>query len=184
LDTLKPALDPLELVLEPLDPVVDLVKPIIKPLDPVLNPLKPVLKPLEPVLKPIEPVLKPLEPVLKPLKPIIEPVTKPLEPVVGGVIEIPRTTCEKLSEAKGVITKELALELIDEAIEKKVSLSYICAGDTGITTTLLKWEEGLLSSLGLVDFIAKLNPVNPIEQLYKMRAVIEKKEDGMVLFKR
>lgn len=174
-----PVLDPLQPVIEPIEPVLESLVPVLKPLDPVLEPIEPILKPLEPVMKPVDPVLKPLEPLLNPLSPTINPSTKPLEPVVGGVVEMEKTTCEKLSNGNGVITKELALELIDEAIEKRISLSSMCQDNTELMTTLQEWEN---SSLGLLDLLGKLNPINPTEQLYKMRAKIEKKADGTIVF--
>nr|WP_263323190.1 hypothetical protein [Neobacillus sp. Marseille-Q6967] len=185
-DQLEPVLDPLEPVLDPLDPVLKPVEPILKPLNPVLKPVQPILKPLDPVLKPVEPILKPLDPVLKPVEPILEPlepITDPLDPVVGGAVEVVKTTCEKLSDAKGVITKELVLELVEEAIEKKVSLSSICQGDAGLIAALAEWEEGLLKSLGLVNLFGKLIPTDPLEQLYKIRSYLEKQANGAIVFK-
>jgi hypothetical protein len=182
LEPLKPILKPIKPVLKPIKPVLDQLDPILKPIEPVLKPIKPVVEPIEPILKPLEPVLKPIESVLEPIEPILEPITEPLEPVVGSGVEIAKTTCEALSDAKGVITKELALELIDEAIEKKVSLSSICQGDDALVTTMLKWDEDLLSSLGISDLLGKLISINPMEQLYKKRTYIEKQADGTVVF--
>jgi hypothetical protein len=170
-----PLPDVIEVVTNPLDPVLE-------PLDPILDPLDPVLKPLEPVLKPLEPVLKPLEPVLKPL----DPVTKPLEPVVTGttekVVEVVQSACVQLKNANGVITKELALTLIDEALSKKVSLTSLCQNDGTLTKELQSWEKSLLNSLGLVDLLGKIIIQDPVQQLIKMREKVVKEKDGAILF--
>ncbi|MEH7437821.1 hypothetical protein V7182_10030 [Neobacillus drentensis] len=171
------------------DPLPDVVGVVTKPLEPVLEPLDPVLKPLEPVLKPLEPVLKPLEPVLKPLEPVtkpLEPVLKPVEPIVTGTTEkveqIVQTACGQLENAQGVITKELALNLIDEAISKKLPLNSICQNDTTLTKELQSWEKSLLSSLGLLDLLGKVLNEDPVQQLKKMREKIAKEKDGAVVY--
>jgi hypothetical protein len=172
-----------------IDPLPDVVGVVTKPLEPVLEPMKPVLKPLEPVLKPLEPVLKPLEPVLKPLEPVtkpLEPVLKPVEPIVTGTTEkvdqIVQTACVQLENAKGVITKELALDLIDEAISKKLPLNSICQNDSTLTKELQSWEKSLLSSLGLLDLLGKVLNEDPVQQLKKMREKIAKEKDGAVVY--
>jgi hypothetical protein len=177
-----PLPDVVGVVTKPLEPVLEPLEPVLKPLEPVLKPLEPVLKPLEPVLKPLEPVLKPLEPVMKPL----EPVLKPVEPIVTGtkekVEQVVQTTCEQLKNANGVITKELALDLIDEAISKKLPLNSICQNDTTLTKELQSWEKSLLSSLGLLDLLGKVLNEDPVQQLKKMREKIAKEKDGAVVY--
>lgn len=180
-------------ITDPIDKVIDVVTspldPVKKPLEPVLKPLDPVTKPLEPVLKPLEPVVKPLEPVLKPLKPVtkpLEPVLKPLDPVVTGttkkVEQVANSVCAQLEHAKGIITKELALDLIDEAIAKKVALDNVCQSDTSLTKELQSWEESLLKSLGLIDLLGKVIVQDPTQQLNKMREKISKAKDGSIIF--
>jgi hypothetical protein len=184
LDPLKPVLDPIVDPLKPvLDPLVDPLKPV---LDPVLDPLKPVLDPvvavLDPVLDVFDPVTKPLEPVLKPL----EPVLKPLEPVggtTGAADQVVQTVCQKVQAAGGVITKELGLALIDEAIAKKVPLNQVCPTDTSVISVVAKLEDSLLKTLGLGTLLGKLIPTDPIEQLKKMREEIAKKPDGTILYR-
>ncbi|MGF6951945.1 hypothetical protein QF028_004450 [Neobacillus sp. B4I6] len=180
-------------ITEPVEDVMEVVtkpsKTIPKPLEPIVDPLKPIVKPLEPVTEPLEPVLKQLEPptkkfetVLNPLKPL----TKSLDPVVSGTTEkveqIVKSVCEQMEDAKGVINKELALSLIDEAIEKKILLSSVCRGDTSLTKELQSLEEGLLKSLGLIDLIGKVVPEDPIEQLNKMREKVAKEKEGAIIF--
>jgi hypothetical protein len=193
------------------DPVKDIVDAVTKPLDPVLKPLDPVLKPLDPVLKSVEPVLKPLDPVLKPLDPVVkvvdpvvkqldpvvkavDPVVKAVDPVVKAVVPVvPETTatvektiqsaCTKLSEANGVITKELALNLIDEAINKNLSFTKVCQSNTNLTSELQTWEGNLLKSLGLVNLLGKIVPMDPLQELNKFRDKISKEPDGTVLYK-
>jgi hypothetical protein len=197
LKTLDPVLQPVDPVLKPLDPVLKLLDPVLKLLDPVLKPVEPVLKPLDPVLKPVKPVLKPLDPVLKPMEPVLkpeDPVTKTLDPFlpapdqkVGGatgtVEQTLQSACVQIKDAKGEITKELALALIDEAIEKKLSLTTICQSDSSLTTELQKWEEGLLKSLGLLNIFGKIIPQDPNQQLYQIRDKIAKENNGAIIFK-
>ncbi|PGY15790.1 hypothetical protein [Bacillus sp. AFS031507] len=181
-EPLKPILKPLEPVTEPLEPVLKPLEPVAKSFEPVLRPLEPVTEPLEPVLKPLEPVAKSFEPVLRPF----EPVTKPLDPVVSGttnmVEQIVKSVCEQMEDAKGVINKELALSLIDEAIEKKIPLSSVCRGQISLTKELQVWEVGLLKSLGLIDLLGKVIPEDPIKQLNKMHEIIAKEKDGAIIF--
>ncbi|MCM3726275.1 hypothetical protein M3226_11320 [Neobacillus cucumis] len=207
---LEPVLKPLEPVTKPLEPVLKPLKPVTKPLEPVLNPLEPVTKRLEPVSKSLEPVTKPLEPVLKPLEPVkkpLEPVPKPLEPVLKPVTEPVKqvlkslelinkplepvtkgdsamlTVCERLKESKGVVDKQLALDLIHEGIEKKLPISKVCQKDTTLTDQLQKMETGLLKSLGLFDLLGRIKLEDPIQQLTKIRDRVVKEKDGAIIIK-
>jgi hypothetical protein len=178
---------PLNPVAKALDPVLKPVEPVLKP---VLEPLKPVLKPLEPVLKPVEPVLKPLKPVLKPLDPVTkspDPIIKPPNPIVKGpsdkVEQSFQSACDQIKENNGVITKELALSLIDEAIANKVTLTTVCRKDTSLTNELQKWQDGLLKSLGLFDSLGQLQPMDPMQQLTKMHEKIANEQDGVIIYK-
>ena len=127
--------------------------------------------------------MKPVEPITKTL----ESLQKPLNPVVGGttgtVDKALPSACVQIKDVKGVITKELALDLIDEAIEKKLTLTTVCKGDTSISTELQKWEEGMLKSLGFLNVFGKLIPQDPNEQLHKIRDEIAKEDDGAIIFK-
>lgn len=171
----KPIQEVVEVVTKPL-------KPITKPLKPIIEPIRPILKPLEPVTKPLEPVTKSLEPVLKPL----EPVTKSLDPVITGTTEkvdqIVKSVCKQLEGEKGVIKKELALSLIDKAIEKKIPLNSVCQSDSLLTKELQSWEEGLLKSLGLIDLLGKVVHEDPMESLNKIREKIAKEKNGSIIF--
>ncbi|MGG1676312.1 hypothetical protein ACIFOT_11265 [Neobacillus sp. NRS-1170] len=177
-----PIHDVIDVVTNPLDPVTKPLEPILKPLDPITKPLEPVLKPVEPVLKPLEPVVKRLEPVLKPL----EPVTKPLEPVVSGttkkVEQVVKSVCEQMEDAKGVINKELALALIDDAIAKKLPLNKVCQSNISLTEALQSWEESLFKSLGLFDLLGNVIVQDPMQQLNKIRDKISKAKDGAIIF--
>ncbi|MGG3467813.1 hypothetical protein ABES02_10055 [Neobacillus pocheonensis] len=164
------------------DPIQDVIDVVTKPLDPVTKPLEPILKPLDPVTKPLEPILKPLKPVVKPL----DPVLKPLDPVISGTTEkvdkVVKTVCERMVDAKGVITKELALDLIDDSIAKKVPLNNVCQSNTSLTKELQSWEEGLLKSLGLINLLGKVILQDPMEQLNKMREKVSEAKDGAIIF--
>ncbi|MDQ0200605.1 hypothetical protein [Neobacillus ginsengisoli] len=174
--TLDPVLKPIEPVLKTLNPVLKPIEPVLKPLDPVLKPIEPELKPLDPVIKPIEPVLKPLNPVLKPLDPII---SVPSDKVKQSL----QSPCVQIKDANGAISKELALSLIDEAVTKKLTLTTVCVSDTSLTNELQKWQDSLLKSLGLLDILGQLQPLDAMQQLSKMRDQIARQKDGSIIFK-
>ncbi|MFP5112263.1 hypothetical protein ACSU64_07760 [Bacillaceae bacterium C204] len=185
----KPIQDVVEVVTKPLKPITKPLKPIVEPIKPILKPLEPVTKPLEPVTKSLDPILKPLEPVTKSLDPVLkplEPVTKSLDPVITGTTEkvdqIVKSVCKQLEGEKGVIKKELALSLIDKAIEKKIPLNSVCRSDSLLTKELQSWEEGLLKSLGLIDLLGKVVQEDPMENLNKIREKIAKEKNGSIIF--
>jgi uncharacterized protein YoxC len=187
---------PIDPITKPLDPVLDPLKPVTNPLDPVLKPLDPLTKPLEPITKTLEPVTKTLEPVTKTLEPVtktLEPVTKTLEPVtkaVGSIVsgttqkaaQTVQTVCEQVQNANGVITKDLALGLINEAISKQIPLDQVCKSNSSLTNELQKWQNSLLKSLGLIDLLGKLITTDPVQQLTKLRDSVSKAKDGAIIF--
>ncbi|MEH7075590.1 hypothetical protein [Neobacillus drentensis] len=191
----EPIQDAVDVVTNPLKPITQPLKPILDPLDPVTKPLEPVLEDLDPVTKPLEPVLENLDPVTKPLKPVLEhldPVTKPLKPVIKKidpvligttekVEQVVKSVCSQLEDAKGVVTKELALSLIDEAINKNKTLSTVCQGEP-LKDELQNLEEGLLKSLNLIGILGKVVPVDSLDQLNKMREQIAKEKDGAIIY--
>ena len=194
-DPLEPVLDPLEPILDPvtkpLEPILD---PVTKPLEPILDPVTKPLEPiLEPITKPLEPIVdqvtKPLEPIVdtvtKPVKPIVDTVTKPLEPIVSGTVgaadQVVQTVCTKVRDANGVITKQLALELMDEAISKKIPLNQVCQENKSVLQMVGNLEDSLLKSLGMVDLFGKILG-DPIDVLYKMRDKVLKKPDGAIIY--
>ncbi|WP_462408765.1 hypothetical protein [Neobacillus sp. Marseille-QA0830] len=197
----EPLQDVIGGVTDPLQPVLDTLEPVTKPLEPVLEPLKPILEPVtkplepivEPITKPLEPILeqvtKPLEPILKPvtkpLEPVLNQVTKPLEPVVSGTVgtadKVVQTVCTKVRDAKGVINKQLALDLIDEAISKKIQLNQVCQEDTSVFQVIGNLEKSLLKSLGLIDLLGRIIG-DPMDRLYKMRDKVLKEPDGAIIY--
>ncbi|MDQ6596018.1 hypothetical protein [Bacillus salipaludis] len=165
------------------DPVNDVVgvgtkplEPVTKPLDPVTDVVDSVTKPLEPVTKPLEPVVKPVERVVKTVEPVVTDTKKKVEGTVQSV-------CERLNDAKGVISKELALNLIDEAHKKQVALGAVCSDNATETEWLEKWNDGLLKSLGLLDLLGRIKLDDLVEQLEKMRDNVSKVKDGVILFR-
>ncbi|NRD78094.1 hypothetical protein HPT25_11920 [Bacillus sp. BRMEA1] len=207
LDPLKPVTNPLDPVLKPLEPVTNPLDPILKSLEPVTNPLDPVLKPLDPVTMPLNPILKPQDPVAKPtapavnplgpvanpLDPIVKPVTKPLDPVAAPIIGATNGTsqnsappvqsaCDKVQDANGVISKELALNLIDEAMEKQIPLDQVCKSNTVLTNELHNWQNSLLKSLGLIDLLGTVITANPVQQLTQIRNQVDKAKSGAILY--
>ncbi|WP_026573193.1 hypothetical protein [Bacillus sp. UNC438CL73TsuS30] len=179
---LEPVTKVVDSVTEPLDPVTKVVDSVTKPLDPVTKPLDPVTKVVDSVTKVVDSVTKPLERVVKP----VEPVVKTVEPVVTDtkkkVEETVQSVCERLDDEKGVISKELALDLIDEALKKQVALGAVCSDNASETEWLEEWNDGLLESLGLLDLLGRLKLDDPVEQLEKMRDLVSKEKDGVILF--
>ncbi|TDK59664.1 hypothetical protein E2K98_17160 [Bacillus salipaludis] len=187
---LEPVTKVVDSVTKPLDPVTKVVDSVTKPLDPVTDVVDSVTKPLEPVTKVVDSVTKPLEPVTKPLEPVVKPVervVKTVEPVVTDtkkkVEGTVQSVCERLNDAKGVISKELALNLIDEAHKKQVALGAVCSDNATETEWLEKWNDGLLKSLGLLDLLGRIKLDDLVEQLEKMRDNVSKVKDGVILFR-
>lgn len=193
----KPVNDVVGVVTKPLEPVTKVVDSVTKPLDPVTKVVDSVSEPVEPVTKVVDSVAKPLDPVTKVVdsatKPL-EPVVKPVEPVVKTVEPVVMETkkkvegtlqsvCERLDDAKGVISKELALDLIDEALKKQGALGDVCSENATETKWLEKWNDGLLKSLGLLDLLGRIMLDDPVEQLEKMRDNVSKEKDGVILFR-
>ncbi|MEH7417885.1 hypothetical protein V7266_21665 [Neobacillus drentensis] len=130
------------------------------------------------MLKPIEPVTNPVKTVLKPL----EPIKKPIASINKGDSAI-QTVCGRLKESQGVVNTQLALDLIDEGLDKKIPLSKVCQQDTMLTNQLQKMETGLLKSLGLFDLWGGIKLEDPVQQLTRMRERVVKEKDGALIFK-
>ncbi|WP_174733675.1 hypothetical protein [Mesobacillus harenae] len=176
-DTVKnPVKDVVDVVDKVTDPVKDIVDKVTTPIrDTVKGPVK---ETVDKVAEPVDEIVqKTTKPVLTTVKKATEPVTKP---VVETVDKVALTTCQKLSEANGVITKELGLEMIDKALKEGKTLEQLCPTDKTLTERLLKWETGLLDSLGLLSLLGLKN-TDPEVNLKKLRDVILKAEDGSVI---
>lgn len=165
-----------EIVEDVTDPVKDIVDKVTTPIrDTVKGPVK---ETVDKVAEPVDEIVqKTTKPVLTTVKKATEPVTKP---VVETVDKVALTTCQKLSEANGVITKELGLEMIDKALKEGKTLEQLCPTDKTLTERLLKWETGLLDSLGLLSLLGLKN-TDPEVNLKKLRDVVLKAEDGSVI---
>lgn len=192
LDPVLKQLDPvtkrLETVTKPLEQALKPLEPVTKPLESVTKPLKPALKQLEPVTKPIQPALKQLEPVTKSIQPALKPLdqaTKPVETAIqqgtAAAAQVSQTVCEKASAAGGVLTKELALNLIDSAIQQKVPLSDVCKNDQMLSGEFKNWQNSLLGSLGLLNLLGQPLIQDPMDQLTKMRTAIANEQDGAIV---
>jgi uncharacterized protein YjbJ (UPF0337 family) len=174
-DTIGKVTDPLEDIIgkitDPLEGTIGKVTdPIQDTVDKVTGPVKDI------VGKATEPVKETVKKTADTAKTVTEPV---VEPVTRTVNQSAKTSCEKLAAAKGKITKELALELIDKALEQNKLLEELCPTDATLTEQLEKWPEGLLDSLGLLSLAGiKLSEE---EQLKKMREAIAKEPDGSVI---
>ncbi|MCM3665296.1 hypothetical protein M3204_12830 [Mesobacillus subterraneus] len=174
-DTIGKVTDPLEdtigKITDPLEGTIGKVTdPIQDTVDKVTGPVKDTVgKAAEPVK---ETVKKTADTAKNVTEPVVEPVTKTLD-------QADKTSCEKLAAANGKITKELALELIDKALEQNKLLEELCPTDTTLTQYLEKWTKDLLDSLGLLSLAGiKLSEE---EQLKKMREAIAKEPDGSVI---
>jgi hypothetical protein len=160
-----------------IQPVTGITDPLTKPVeDAVGKTVKPinekVVKPIkEKVIKPVnERVIKPVdEKVIKPVKKKIEPVTKPVEETVAA-------SCKRLNDSKGVITKQLGLDLIDQALKEDKALTALCSGKASETKMLADLEDGLTDKLGL-GFLFK-TPGNDEQRLKKMKERLQKENNN------
>lgn len=174
-DTIGKVTDPLEgtigKVTDPIKDTVDKVAgPVKDTVEKVTNPVK------DTVVKVTEPVKETVKKTTETAKTVTEPV---VEPVIKTVDQSAKTSCEKLAAANGKITKELALELIDMALEQNKLLEELCPTDATLTEQLEKWTKGLIDSLGLLSMLG----VKPSEeeQLKMAREAILKEPDGSVI---
>lgn len=194
-------IDPLEDTVGKItDPLKDTVGKITDPLkdtvgkvtDPLRNTVGEVTTPVKdtvgkvadgvvsPVIGEADKVTAPVKETVKTTTDTAKAVAQPaLEPVKNKVDQTAKTACEKLSEANGKMTKELALELIDQALKENKALNELCPEDAALTKQLENWTEGLLNSLGLLSLLG----VKPSEeeQLKKMKEAILKEPDGTVI---
>lgn len=185
-DTIGKVTDPLkDTIGKVTDPLKDTVGKVTDPLkDTVGKVTGPVKDTVDKVVTPVEEtvgkVTQPVKEVVKgttdSAKTVTEPVAEPVEEIVD---ETAKAACEKLEAVNGEITKELALELIDEALAENKMLDELCPTDATLTAQLEKWTEGLLDSLGLLSLLG-LKPSEE-EQLKKMREAILKEPDGSII---
>lgn len=157
------------------DPLKDTVGAVTDPLRDTAGKVKDDV--VEPVVgKVTEPVKETVKTTTDTAKAVTQPV---VEPVKETVDQTAKTACEKLSEANGQITKELGLELIDQALKENKTLVELCPADSTLSQELESFTEGLLDSLGLLSLLG-LKPSEE-EQLNKMKDAILKEPDGSIL---
>ncbi|RSD26725.1 hypothetical protein [Mesobacillus subterraneus] len=185
-DTIGKVTDPLEETIGKLtDPLKDTIGKVTDPLkDTVSKVTAPVKETVEKVTEPVKGTVgKVTEPVQETAKKTVDTaktVTEPVvEPVKKTVDKTAKTSCDKLAIAQGEITKELALELIDQALEEDKLLKELCPTDATLTSQLEKLTEGLLDSLGLLSLLG-LKPSEE-EQLKKMKQALLKEPDGTII---
>jgi gas vesicle protein len=170
-DTIEKVTDPLK---EATDPLKDTVEKVTTPVKDTVD------KVVSPVDKTVGKVTEPVKEVVKETTDTVKKVTDPVtEPVKGTVDATAKSACEKLKAANGEITKELGLELIDEALAENKMLDELCPTDKTLTDQLESLTEGLLDSLGLLNLLG-LKPSEE-EQLKKMREAILKEPDGSII---
>jgi len=178
-DTVGKITDPLkDTVGEVTDPLKDTVGKVTTPVKDTVGKVKDGV--VSPVIGEADKVTAPVKETVKTTTEAAKAVTQPVvEPVKGTVDQTAKTACEKLSEANGQMTKELGLELIDQALKENKALNELCTEDTAMTKQLENWTEGMLESLGLLSLLG----VKPSEedQLKKMREAILKEPDGTVI---
>jgi uncharacterized protein YjbJ (UPF0337 family) len=184
-DTIGKVTDPLEdtigKVTDPLEGTIGKVTdPIKDTVDKVAAPVKDTVeKVTSPVKDTVGKVTEPLKETVKKTTDTAKTVTEPVvEPVTKTVDQSAKTSCEKLVAANGKITKGLALELINMALEQNILLEELCPTDATLTEELEKWTKGLFDSLGLLSM---LGVPSEEEQLKMAREAILKEPDGSVI---
>ncbi|WP_433743997.1 hypothetical protein [Falsibacillus pallidus] len=165
--------DALGKLTQPVKPAGDLVKKTVETADSVTKPIKDTVKP---ILKPIEGTVSK---VAKPLK----DSTKIVDDTVKSADHTLTSVCQKTSDAKGKITKELGLELVDQALQKKKPLSAICEGDSSISEQLLKMQNTLLGDLGIGSLLGVEGEQKKFDEkeLKKLRETLLKEKDGSII---
>ena len=181
-DTIEKVTDPLDDTIGKVtDPLKEATDPLKDTVEKVTTPVKDTVdKVVSPVDKTVGKVTEPVKEVVKETTDTVKKVTDPVtEPVKGTVDATAKPACEKLKAANGEITKELGLELIDEALAENKMLDELCPTDKTLTDQLESLTEGLLDSLGLLNLLG-LKPSEE-EQLKKMREAILKEPDGSII---
>ncbi|WHX41485.1 hypothetical protein QNH36_04805 [Mesobacillus sp. AQ2] len=181
-DTIEKVTDPLDDTIGKVtDPLKEATDPLKDTVEKVTTPVKDTVdKVVSPVDKTVGKVTEPVKEVVKETTDTVKKVTDPVtEPVKGTVDATAKSACEKLKAANGEITKELGLELIDEALAENKMLDELCPTDKTLTDQLESLTEGLLDSLGLLNLLG-LKPSEE-EQLKKMREAILKEPDGSII---
>jgi uncharacterized protein YjbJ (UPF0337 family) len=193
--------DPVEDALDGVnDPVDDLAGGVTDPLqdtigkvtDPLEDTIGKVTDPLEGTIgKVTDPIKDTVDKVAGPVKDTVDKVTNPVKDTVGKVTEpvketviktvdqSAKTSCEQLAASNGKITKELALELIDMALEQDKLLEELCPTDATLTEELEKWTKGLIDSLSLLSMLGA--KPSEEEQLEMAREAIVKEPDGSII---
>lgn len=176
----KPILNTVGQVISPTNPIPDVI-------DTITNPESPVTQVLNPVVDSVtKPVLSTVSQVTNPVADTVVQVTKPVlnnQAPASGALPTAQSLCSQLSAANGIINKELALGLIDQAITDKVTLTDVCKNNPTQTALLKNWQEGVLSSLGLTKLLGSLLATKPQDQLLKMRDKIIKDPAGTIEYK-
>lgn len=115
------------------------------------------------------------------------PVTNQPAPPVSGSSGSTSTSlqsaCTQIKDAQGVITKELALNLINQAMANKLTLATVCQSDTTLTKEFTTWQNSLLQAMGLLDLLGNPIPMDPMLQLQKMKDQISLQPAGTILYK-
>ncbi|RFU62873.1 hypothetical protein [Peribacillus glennii] len=181
-DPVTKVIDPATGVIEPVtgitDPITDPVKDIVKPVEKVIKPVtKPVKKVLKPVTKPVKKIVKP---VTKPVKEVVKPVEEKLKPVTAPVKHALSESCKRVKDTKGKITKDLGLDLIDQALKEGKTLPELCKGDASLTRALEDFEDGLTDILGL-DFIFKALGQDEEAKLKRMKETLKNQKDNFII---
>jgi uncharacterized protein YoxC len=175
----EPVTKPLD---ETLKPVRDQLKPVTDQLKPVTDNLKPVTENVKKVTKHLKPVTKAVKPVTEKLKPVKKEVEKQVKKATEPVITTTEQACQRLSEANGKITKDLALGLVNQALKEDKGLTELCGQNKAVTEELKNVQEELADTLNLDSLLNILEPENEQENLEDLKEKLLKEEDGL-LFK-
>ncbi|WP_114747333.1 hypothetical protein [Falsibacillus pallidus] len=165
--------DALENLTKPVKPAGDLVKKTVETADSVIKPIK---NTGDPILKPIEGTVSK---VAKPLK----DTTKVVDDTVKSADQTLTSICQKTRKANGKITKELGLELIDQALQEKKPLPEICEEDSSISEQLSKIQAPLLGDIGIGSLLGLEDKQKEFDEetLKKLKEALLKEKDGSII---
>lgn len=206
-NALGPVLKPLNPMLQTLEPITKPVESVTTPFAPILQKTAPIIEKVNPVIEQAAPVVEKAALVIQQAAPVVQQTTQVTQQAAqqttqatqqttqatqqaGAAVQQKntpavqpvQTVCDQVSAANGVLTKELALNVIDAAIQAKVPVTEVCKSNQTLSTSLKTWQDGLLKSLGLINLLGVPLVTDPVDQLNKMRTQIASQKDGTIVY--
>lgn len=127
----------------------------------------------EPVKETVKKTVRPInEKVIKPTEKKLEPITKPVQENLSAA-------CKGLRDSGGKVSKDLGIDLIDEALKKDKALTELCDENASLSKQLEQLEEGMIDKLGLGILFKTLS--NEEQRLNRMKERLERKDENYII---